>query len=1212
MKTHTQFEPEGSGISRRSGFIRHGAESGFALVATITMMVLLVLIALAMLSLSTMEIRQSNQSNAHAEAKANARMALMIAIGELQKNAGPDQRVTARADIAANVDPGKKYWTGFWKTDDWDPLDPNTRSFVGWGVSDPEGTLAENNVTQALSGTDLITLVGEGSVEDATAQVKVRGIDLTKDGKPAGGYAWWIGDEGIKASYYVPEVSDSKWNKVATLGTAADSGVSSIDFSGYENLEDTELFASSVSRKSFGVPSSDPNLPRQVFHDVTPQAVALLTDARLGGVRRDLSTAFELPMEDFNELTEFHAAGENNNTNFYDELGSPYIDSRFYHAGSSPDLGYMCEIPYGGGIVRGASWDLVRNYYRLYKKEWEEESWGRSVTGVETDSYAARGSLPHSYSGKKGGANDVGGDTFAYHISNGHLYTKASFGFYGRIHSLNEPRGAISSGDASSQQRTVARSPQVTPIVVRLTVAVGMVKRPLNNGADWSLALSFDPYLTVVNPYNVPVTFNSLGLWCTKFNPMKVTIEYTDDSNTKRTVSAEKYFSGNYYSFGTFNMILDPNEGPYTLEPGETRVISPAKIGDQALSYNYISTMRGGFSYSEDSGFYIAPNTSVKPKDGTTVKVTLDGRSSSWGATDRFVTYLYHDKNHDGSQRNLFAHVPPRNMYGDEDILDQPLISNIGASANNGKTQTNFKVVREVSTGQIPSPGDSGLYVGVLDLRMNTTREDAPSLVLNPRGGAFDTRDWDGLERSSVQWDYSLSQIDDLSQLQLVGDPEGHGFWGEGRTVTDGSTHTVLYEVPQLPLSSLGQLQHVDSGVAGSSGSLEISNSFPHPGLRDLTSIAGRRSTVGGGYSSVTSQTLADLSWASNESLWDRYFFSGINWGYASASRLSASQGYVSQQAAIDALIAGDRSGVWPLQNPRMDLFTRSLSAEQKAELLEYDKLAKYLAVFGGFNVNSTSEKAWQAVFSSLREVDATYVDNTGSHSKQVTNAFSRFMIPSDNSGEVFGSFRELTDSDIENLAEAMVTQVKARGPFMGLADFVNRRLSTDVEEGTDLAAVGALQAAIEAAGLNDGKVDFKPTVTNLENVSYQAGGKSKTISNYAGSSGYLLQADVLSSIGSILSTRSDTFVIRTYGTAKNAKGEVIAKAWCEATVQRTPDWVVPTDEEATRQRPGYPDSTGTPVIRQFEANPTLPEQNRQLGRKFKIQSFRWLSPEEV
>jgi Tfp pilus assembly protein PilX len=72
---------------------------GFALVVTLSLMILLTVIAVGMLGMASVSLRNSGQTGAMSIARANARMALMLAIGELQKNAGPDQRITARADV---------------------------------------------------------------------------------------------------------------------------------------------------------------------------------------------------------------------------------------------------------------------------------------------------------------------------------------------------------------------------------------------------------------------------------------------------------------------------------------------------------------------------------------------------------------------------------------------------------------------------------------------------------------------------------------------------------------------------------------------------------------------------------------------------------------------------------------------------------------------------------------------------------------------------------------------------------------------------------------------------------------------------------------------------------------------------------------------------------------------------------------------------------
>ena len=81
------------------GSLNQSSNRGFALVATISVMALLVLVSLSMLTLSTITARTAIDNKAEAEAKANARLALMIAIGELQKEMGPDMRISAESAI---------------------------------------------------------------------------------------------------------------------------------------------------------------------------------------------------------------------------------------------------------------------------------------------------------------------------------------------------------------------------------------------------------------------------------------------------------------------------------------------------------------------------------------------------------------------------------------------------------------------------------------------------------------------------------------------------------------------------------------------------------------------------------------------------------------------------------------------------------------------------------------------------------------------------------------------------------------------------------------------------------------------------------------------------------------------------------------------------------------------------------------------------------
>ena len=95
------------------------------------------------------------------------------------------------------------------------------------------------------------------------------------------------------------------------------------------------------------------------------------------------------------------------------------------------------------------------------------------------------------------------------------------------------------------------------------------------------------------------------------------------------------------------------------------------------------------------------------------------------------------------------------------------------------------------------------------------------------------------------------------------------------------------------------------------------------------------------------------------------------------------------------------------------------------------------------------------------------------------------------------------------------------------------------------------------------------------------------------GAPGVVKQADILTPIAPYLSARSDSFLIRAAGQKVDANGVVVARAFCEAVVQRVAEFV---------------DSRNLPTTATAALNPL----NRFFGRRFQIVSFRWLAPSEI
>ncbi|MFP6901101.1 MAG: hypothetical protein VCA36_09160, partial [Opitutales bacterium] len=324
------------------------------------------------------------------------------------------------------------------------------------------------------------------------------------------------------------------------------------------------------------------------------------------------------------------------------------------------------------------------------------------------------------------------------------------------------------------------------------------------------------------------------------------------------------------------------------------------------------------------------------------------------------------------------------------------------------------------------------------------------------------------------------------------------------------SSRVVLFDVPRQPLTSLGSLQHVNMSYFGNGPTYVIGNSY-------ATSLVSRNrkwtrynqlSVIPLDYPGTNKRggnehqnTIIDYSYYANETLWDGFFFSSVPTTDLDTGKYPPFEDF--DQYYVDA---GK-----PLPNPRMVYYAGvdglSPDAGPEGGVRDFQKAAANLMLDGAFNVNSTSVEAWKAQLGSLSQ-SQLYVRDVQDDNELVANGrksstlefdSDQFPFPrlSVSTGEpvnpesgnldqdFWTGFATLNAEQLHRLAEEIVQEVKFRGPFLSMGDFVNRRLAnppgnqivrklhksdwpSETEESRQ-GLRGALQAAIHDAGINDG-----------------------------------------------------------------------------------------------------------------------------------------------
>lgn len=1296
---------------------------GFALVATILLMVLLAIITIGTLSLSVVTLRTSGQDSAQARARANARMALMIAVGELQKNMGPDQRISANSNIIDPVSSNilHRHWTGAW--DSWvagslsdAPINseyPSTEShhqtigaqpdntmspaysqknlhFRAWLASLNDNEATDPNIPKTLNlnanslpdiNTEAIHLVGAGSLGKSAATtdyVSARLIKIKDQSTfefTTGRYGWWVGDESQKARI----MADSYTTNPVTLTTAdhinrsqVPGSMSNTTILGLEGMTDERELNRLASHKTLDLVTVNP-LPadgvdmvsQRNFHHATTHSFGLLADVREGGLKRDLSTLLERPIS-------------------LSETGDDFMLYRF-------DTSVDDRVPLQ---------DLAA-YYQLYQND------------------------PTFAAGKRGG--------IAHNAAPG------------RVMQVNMPDlGATATRDRFTREyTTLYRSP--VPVRVQFVLGVGATTiTPAERAAvaargttlratdTYKLLLGVKPVVSLWNPNNTPlvmgtdasqimkVGFPPFTLRWRKYRAAGAPARYVSEYvNLNYAISNESTDSdARARSLGPYIMQLQfANTTPIVFQPGEVKMFSIPIAATNFLETGGNSSFANSPLYQAQSflpdGFYVTAKTAA-PRgidvvhfpnsagsfvnyagkymvfgdgDGIDFQVepeagppAVRSRSVSnanevygsgfqfWMADEDYATNATtaHFRNYQFISRFggssapdptasfslnsslMLSGFPNRAIIPYEGITNATPGSEIKAATDSGEAK-GLLLFTMMTGAEVHSSNSPGAGAG----RRITTRPflhgstlSGPQITNDTRGALYD-----------YGWEWQVEKINDVEEA-FQDDGSARGYYGGGYTVGAGVTHVVQQYLPALPPISIASLSNARLGgfsladapvmaaktddivignvrnanfvgsfrqvTATGQGGLaphslqSIGNSYAHPNIpanqafTTYTQFLNTDTDTG----NPPQRTYADHSYLSNKALWDDYYFSSI------APQLSNQlNGGALAKSATEVAYDFFVNGI-SLPNRRILPYSGSISAAElttlTGQLNTYtdgfaDKIATYLLVSGPFNINSTSVEAWKVFFSSLKGKPLAHLENQAATLSTTTPIgvpatpgilangapINSSALSNDPNAppEQWTSPRSLSDQEINELAVAMVEQVKTRGPFLSLSEFINRRLDGSNEE---LALKGALQAA-----LDDDSVSINAAFRTAER-SFNIDGSTETIGMTTaftkalegpiayGSTPYVDQADILRHMGSVLTPRGDTFVVRAYGDSLAKNGNVEARAWCEAIIQRTPDYVDTSDDAHLKQ------------------SDLLSESNKRYGRKFNIISFRWLNVEEV
>ena len=1193
-------------------------ERGFALVVTLSLMILLTVIAVGLLTLSSISLRSSSQGQAMATARANARMALLLAIGELQKSTGPDQRVTSTANIAGDaagsplaagaqplndksingdskglsgVRPGSRYWTGVWKNSNSTTQGVDIYSktpsptFVQWLVSGNEGNgpailPSDSNYSANTSGavTDIkkaVVLVGKSTVGSSTDSIEnhvvvplIQVIDKDPS-KPVGRYGWWVGDEGVKAKINISKTLENKSNYASLVaqrrGWETVSGFN--DPSGpYPTPSSAQhallpkIISLSEARlllPGLGTESGGSSPIQSVFHSATTDSKALLIDSLNGGMKLDLTAILAGDLPTSNPVTSI--------PNY------PVKDSNVIPAkiNSLDTIAVKMKAP---------RWDAIKNFHDRFK----QLDGGSMVVKPATSEFVSSVSPIITdfriLMGVRLKVKDATARTF-----------------------FITPCGKIAVAIANPYSYPLKWNTAIEIEIRNQTPTGNDPSRIWGNISPKPAYLPKEPYpasteAAVFNNaiFSIPVA--SLAPGEARAYTMSSPVKRPAGSASPVTVNLTPFSSSSPFDFN--NCIELDNTSVYNLLPAKPS--DPPKRFELDVRESWQTSLAN-------------------------IEMSLAGSGSGNRLLRRIERFELDNGYFSPNQRKFYNRRADGTALGDQEPV-----------AVNEMTQPFPLMLYSFQISQpggpykdyMPSTYDLGQRGSTLrtfaDFNLQATRIRKPIASYNPPP-------------------YFAESNDNAAQLAAKppGGDTGTAFTRDfglvarwGRSSKSGSSEkTILFSVPSQ-YSSLAQLQHADitgddiGASIGHQPGNAVGNSYASPFVkRGLTtelraSYELKGSPDKSGTNPIYPTSYYDLSYLLNTALWDSYFFSSV-----------------------------PRSGAAVPENPTLVRFNPNDTSSDIKDATGL-AVAPLLFIDGGFNINSTDKTAWKAFLASakhFKHAADTTTSTDAAFPRGLAQTSPAAVPPSGENADSFTGFRRLTDPQLDALAEEMVKQVRLRGPFLSISHFVNRALAPITNQPA-LSRSGALQTAIDESGANisfqgkknvfagttfkstddvvtlgwkDGapRADFDggKTINRPNNPDYA---KSSTDQNYGsvasiysdremlsdaaltpeqgfrstGIPGWVTQADVLQVIGSSITARSDTFRIRAFGEALDASGKSVAKAYCEAVIQRMPAYVDPSNPPTAR------DAGGT----------TLSNINKIYGRQYQIVSFRWLSPQEI